>query len=65
MSFSHHDFSSQLARLWSHNATLELSAPLEGVIRARFAPMARVSSLTSPLLPPKDSFAVIHQGSLP
>jgi alpha-glucosidase len=65
MSFSHHDFSSQLAKLWSHTATLELSAPLEGVIRARFAPTARVSSLTFPFLPHKDSFAVIHQGSLP
>ncbi len=65
MSFSNHDFTAQIARLWSHSATLELSAPLEGVIRARFAPMARVSSLTFPLLPPKDSFAVIHTSTLP
>ncbi len=65
MSFSNHDFTAHLARLWSHNATLELSAPLEGVIRARFASVARVSSLVFPYLPNKDSFAVIHKSSLP
>ena len=65
MAFSNHDFTAQSALLWSHSATLELSAPLEGIIRARFAPIARASSPIFPRLPPKDSFAVVHSGSLP
>ncbi len=64
MSFSNHTLTAQSALLWSHNAALELSAPLEGVIRARFAPIARVSSQTFPRLPQKDSFAVVHSGGL-
>ena len=64
MAFSNHQFAPQHALLWSHSASLELSAPLEGVIRARFAPIARVSSQTFPFLPTKVSFAVVHSGAL-
>ncbi len=46
-------------------AAAEISAPLPGVIRARFAPNARTSSFLFPALEAKESWAVIGNGLLP
>lgn len=45
-------------------AALELSVPMIGVIRARFAPSALRSSFLFPRLEPKESFAVIRDDAL-
>lgn len=65
MPYNHHDLMAQSALLWSDISALEVSCPLEGVIRARFAPNARSSSTIFPRLARKDSFAVVHSGLLP
>jgi alpha-glucosidase len=64
MPYTQHDITAQSVLLWSDTAALELSCPLEGVIRARFAPNARTSSAIFPRLPRKESFAVVHVGEL-
>jgi alpha-glucosidase len=53
-----------LARAWSEVSTAEISAPLSGVIRARFAPNAHASSFLFPVLEAKSSWAVIRDDTL-
>ncbi|MFN3266150.1 MAG: glycoside hydrolase family 31 protein [Deinococcales bacterium] len=65
MLYNHYSLATQSVLLWSDIAALELSCPLEGIIRARFAPNARSSSAVFPRLPSKNSFAVLPSDLLP
>ncbi|WP_157463458.1 glycoside hydrolase family 31 protein, partial [Deinococcus pimensis] len=60
-----HSLEGDVLRLWGRDDVLEVSAPLEGVLRLRHAPGARHSTLGFPALPEKRSFAVTHEGHLP
>jgi alpha-glucosidase len=65
MTFSATEIHPVLARAWGEVATVEITAPLPGVIRARFAPNAHTSSFLFPMLEAKSSWAVIRDDALP
>jgi alpha-glucosidase len=64
MRFQHTDRSSHLVRAWGSVSALEISAPLSGVIRVRFAPSAHASSFLFPNLETKSSWAVVSSDAL-
>ncbi|HEX2865220.1 MAG TPA: TIM-barrel domain-containing protein [Deinococcales bacterium] len=59
MRFHTLDAQPDLVRLHGDQSTLEISAPMEGVLRLRHAPVADKSSPTHPRLPGKKSWAVV------
>lgn len=52
-------------RAWGPQAALEVSCPAPGVLRVRHSPASRETNFSHPELPPKRSYAVVHEGALP
>jgi alpha-glucosidase len=51
--------------LWGARAAMEIRCPVPGVLRVRHAPQSAAATLVHPELSPKQSWAVVADGSIP